>query len=85
MQPLFSLFTKPAAMFVWRLCVRLRREELGQDLIEYALLAAFIGVAGLYVLQTMNGTIFNTYASWIDPTIGAPSLWEPAAPLGSGS
>lgn len=72
-------------MFVWRLCVRLRREELGQDLIEYALLAAFIGVAGAAVLQTMNVTIFNTYSTWIDPTVGTPSLWEPAAPLGSGS
>ncbi len=43
------LFAKSAAVLLRaRLSARLRREELGQDVIEYALLAAFIGVAGLY-------------------------------------
>jgi len=55
----------------------------GQDIVEYALLAAFIGVAGALVLNTMGITIFTTYQSWIDPSVGAPSIWEPAAPLTS--
>ena len=58
--------------------------DSGQDIVEYALLAAFLGVAGALVLNTMGVTIFNTYQSWIDPAVGAPSIWEPAAPLVSG-
>ena len=58
--------------------------DSGQDIVEYALLAAFIGVAGVLVLNTMGVTIFNTYQSWIDPSVGAPSIWEPGAPLTSG-
>jgi Flp pilus assembly pilin Flp len=58
--------------------------DSGQDIVEYALLAAFIGVAGVLVLNTMGVTIFNTYQSWIDPSVGAPSIWDPAAPLTSG-
>jgi Flp pilus assembly pilin Flp len=60
---------------------RLLWHEDGQDLVEYALLAAFVGVVGAFVLQSMGVTIFNTYTSWIDPAVGAPSLWEPAIPL----
>jgi Flp pilus assembly pilin Flp len=76
---------RAAALLRARLGARLRREEAGQDLIEYAMLAAFIGIAGMLVLRTMNDTIFTAYSNWIDPTIGAPSLWEPSPPLGSGS
>ena len=54
-------------------------------MVEYAFLAAFVGVAGVLVLNTMGVTIFNTYSSWIDPAVGAPSLWDPAPPLVSGS
>jgi Flp pilus assembly pilin Flp len=82
---LFALYVNRAVgLFRARLAARLRREEWGQDVIEYALLAAFIGIAGMLVLRTMNDTIFTAYTNWIDPTVGTPSLWEPSAPLGSG-
>ena len=69
----------------WRLAARFAIEDGGQDLVEYAFLAAFIGVAGWAVLLTLPGVIGATYGSWLDPTNGVPGLWdppEPAAPPG---
>ena len=57
----------------------------GQDLIEYALLAGFIGIAGWLALSFIDDAVGLTYGTWIDPSVGAPSLWAPAEPLGSGS
>jgi Flp pilus assembly pilin Flp len=56
------------------------REDDGQDLIEYAYLAAFVGVAGYAVLSNIVPEVAATYNAWIDPNTGTPSLWEPAAP-----
>jgi len=58
--------------------------DTGQDMVEYALLAAFVGVAGLLALTTMGSTIQTTYLTWISPGAGAPSIWDPAPPLASG-
>jgi Flp pilus assembly pilin Flp len=60
-------------------------EERGQDLIEYALLAAFIGIAGWAVLMTLPGVIGSTYASWLDPNNGVPGRWDPPEPVSGGS
>ena len=62
---------------------RLICEEEGQDVIEYALLAAFFGIVGYLVMQQIGTTVNSTYSSWIDPTVGVPSLWDPRAPAGS--
>jgi Flp pilus assembly pilin Flp len=63
---------------------RLAHDDSGQDVVEYALLAAFIGVAGYLVLPTVVTTVSATYTAWNDPTAGVPSLWEPpAVPAGS--
>lgn len=62
---------------------RLVRDESAQDLTEYALLAAFIGIAGYLVLQALGGEIFNTYSKWLSPNTGVPSKWDPPAPSGS--
>ena len=71
---------------VLRLLVRLGREEDGQDLVEYAFLAAFVATAGVVVLNALGPTIATTFASWSDPTVGAPSLWNPPEPpAGAGS
>ena len=59
---------------------RLIREDSGQDLVEYALLAGTVGIAGWLTLQVIDQTVFDTYSSWIDPTIGTPSVWEPPEP-----
>ena len=61
---------------------RLVADDSGQDLVEYALMASFIGVAGYLILMGLGVDIFNTYESWIDPNVGVPSVWEPPAPSG---
>jgi Flp pilus assembly pilin Flp len=61
--------------------VRLLRDTNGQDLVEYALLTALIGFAGLLALDlllTAIGTTYGSNESAID------SLWQPPAP-GAGS
>ena len=61
---------------------RLGADESGQDLVEYGLMAAFIGIAGYLVLMALGGDILNTYQAWLNPTTGTPSLWDPPAPSG---
>lgn len=43
---------------------RFLRDETGQDLIEYALLAAFIGIVGVVTWQAIGSGIFNDYIGW---------------------
>jgi Flp pilus assembly pilin Flp len=43
--------------------LRLIRDETGQDLVEYALLTATIGFAGLAVFGVILDVISNTYGS----------------------
>ncbi len=62
-----------------RLLKRLVVETAGQDLIEYALLSAFIGFAGgaaWNAIQTGLGNLYSAYltAAW--------NLWGPANPGG---
>jgi Flp pilus assembly pilin Flp len=67
------------------LLARLLTEDDGQDLVEYAFLAAFIGIAGWAVVMTIPNAIGDTYKSWIDPTSGVPALWDPPEPEAAGS
>jgi pilus assembly protein Flp/PilA len=55
-------------------------DDRGQDVIEYALIAAFIGIAGILALRGIQSAVGTTYSSWTDPGSGTPSLWEPAEP-----
>ena len=41
---------------------RLLREEAGQDLVEYALLMALIGLIAVASMQTVGSTIKNIFA-----------------------
>ena len=61
---------------------RLVREDDGQDVVEYALLAALIGIVGYLALSGIATQVFNTYTSWQDPSAGVPSLWIPPPPGG---
>jgi pilus assembly protein Flp/PilA len=45
------------------LIARVVREEEGQDLIEYALLAGFISVALVAILTTISGQLVTLYTS----------------------
>jgi Flp pilus assembly pilin Flp len=59
--------------------LRLFRDEQGQDLVEYALLTAVIGFAGLAVFGILLNVISNSYGSqeaavnnaWVPPDPGA--------------
>lgn len=58
-------------------------EDSAQDLVEYALLAAFIGLAGWAIVTTLPDVMRTTYESWADPTDGVPGQWDPPEPAGS--
>lgn len=58
-------------------------EDDAQDLLEYALLAAFIGTAGMLTLSAIGPAVAATYNAWLDPTTGTPSLWAPPESAGS--
>jgi len=68
-----------------KLVVRLLREESGQDIIEYALLAAFIGTVGTLAWQNIGAGIFRAYTGW-DTGVQALSACtpDPAAAGGGG-
>ena len=64
------------------LVLRLFRDEQAQDLIEYALLTAVIGFAGIAVFGILLGVISNTYGS----QEGAVNdRWVPSDPSAGGS
>ena len=56
---------------------RLLYEETGQDLVEYALLAAFIGVVGILLWENIRTGIGTAYANW---DTGTQDLWQPPDP-----
>jgi len=39
-------------------------DESGQDLIEYALLTAFVGLAGLVGINLLGGALNSSYTTW---------------------
>ena len=54
------------------------RDERGDDLVEYALLAGLIGLAGLLAFNTLTGHMSNAYTGW---NANAQSQWIPNAPV----
>jgi Flp pilus assembly pilin Flp len=60
-----------------RLLTRFVIEETGQDLIEYALLTAAIGLAGVAGINLISAAINGTYTSWDS---GVNNLWEVPPP-----
>lgn len=47
-----------------RALARFLRDEAGQDVIEYALLGAFIGTVGILAWQGIGGGISAAYLNW---------------------
>lgn len=64
------------------LLTRLCREERGQDLIEYVLLTAAIGVVGIATWPLIEGAVRTSYQALDTNTQG---LWEPPEPGSGGS
>lgn len=58
---------------------RLLCDESGQDLIEYALVTAGIGIAGIALWPAIENSIRVTYQNFDTST---QNLWEPPAPAG---
>jgi Flp pilus assembly pilin Flp len=58
------------------LCL-LIRDHGGQEVVEYALAAALLAVAGIISLNALQGTLNGTYVSWDSNT---QNLWNMPAP-----
>jgi Flp pilus assembly pilin Flp len=61
----------------YRTLRRLLTDESGQDLLEYALLSAFIGLAGVTVFNTIGATMQTSYTSWVNAADTAVEMPEP--------
>jgi Flp pilus assembly pilin Flp len=59
---------------------RFVRDERGQDLLEYALLSVFIGLAGLAALNGI-GVSINTWYGTSNTSVNG--LWNSPTPTGS--
>jgi pilus assembly protein Flp/PilA len=55
------------------------RDESGDDLIEYALLAALIGIVGVIAFNAMSGKMGTAYSNW---NTNATDKWVPCPPGG---
>jgi pilus assembly protein Flp/PilA len=55
------------------LIARFVREEEGQDIIEYALLAAFVSIAGYTILKTIGTNVNSIYTTVNTATSSAAS------------
>lgn len=53
-------------------------DESGDDLLEYALLSALLGIAGAVALALMPSVINTVYSSWDSATQDA---WQPQDPI----
>ena len=53
-------------------------DESGQDLVEYGLLAAIIGLAGSLVLPQIGPKMGNAFSNWGGQVYNA---WQPSAPV----
>jgi Flp pilus assembly pilin Flp len=57
---------------------RFLADERGQDLVEYGLLAAIIGIAGALILPLIGPKMDNAFRTWGTQVY---SIWEPSAPV----
>ena len=69
-------FKALTAARLWR---RLRRDESGQDVLEYALLAVIIGLAGVLVFPSIVSKLSNGYAT---SNTAIQADWQPCNPGG---
>jgi Flp pilus assembly pilin Flp len=48
---------------LWRLLALLRKEEKGQDLVEYALIVAAVGLALITTVNQLSTAVVSLYSS----------------------
>jgi Flp pilus assembly pilin Flp len=63
--------------FASALAARLISDDSGQDLIEYALLTAIIGISGVLILSTLSTTMGAAYTRW---NTAGQNAWQPCPP-----
>ena len=56
-------------------------DDSGQDLIEYALLTAIIGISGVLILSTLRTAMGTAYSGW---NTAGQSAWQPCPPQSVG-
>jgi len=61
---------------------RLWKEEVGQDLVEYALLVSFLALTGWAGWSVVRSALFTSYGVW---DTHQQDLWVPLDPAGGGS
>jgi Flp pilus assembly pilin Flp len=66
---------------------RLLFDDRGQDLIEYALLSALIGIVGIIAWNNVGVAVNTTYTAWDTNLNGDASTapWRMPDPIGGGS
>ena len=69
-------FRRAKAVRLWRL---LRRDESGQDVLEYGLLAIIIGIAGVLVFPSIVSKLGNGYTN---NNTAIQADWQPCDPGG---
>lgn len=57
-------------------------DDMGQDLVEYALLTGFVGIAGAAAWLAIQDSLAAAYTGFDGDT---QNLWEPPAPQATGS
>jgi Flp pilus assembly pilin Flp len=62
---------------IWRLVATFIEDERGQDLVEYALLGAFVALATVAGLKAIENVIGTEYVNW---DTAEQDLWIPPEP-----
>ena len=62
---------------IWRLVASFIEDERGQDLVEYALLGAFVALATVAGLKAIENVIGTEYRDW---DTAEQELWIPPEP-----
>lgn len=63
---------------LFELAGRLWREDEGQDLVEYGILAGMVITIGIAIFTTISTKMGNAYTTWGNEI---ETNWVPAAPL----
>ena len=74
-------YMRIAAQFARSLAARVIADDRGQDLIEYALLTAIIGISGLLIFSTLSTTMGTAYSGW---NTAGQNAWQPCPPRSVG-
>jgi Flp pilus assembly pilin Flp len=65
------------AQFARAVATRVIADDSGQDLIEYALLTAIIGISGVLIFSTLSTTMGTRYSA---RDAAAQNAWQPCPP-----